>query len=264
VFSIRVLLRAFGDASIEMRNRGQATFFAADEVVSVMVGGKGRTCNVNAEDARYIESRYHLAWGERWKRSSRYHLPILNPESYVPDRVIPFDKIGKVSDTSGCVLTHLSDRRIDRLWNSPDHYFGRLKAFDCVSTPDFSLFLNMARPFIEYNALRSLMLGRRMQELGMRVLPAVMWAYPDTYDVCFEGIPRNSVVIVSTVGCVRRHEALKYFKMGMKAMLERVSPKGVVLYGSVPEIDFAVPVVRHFDRVSPTCFDSYQPDLPWS
>jgi len=138
---------------------------------------------MNVIDKKYIESRYHLGWGEGWIRSCRYGLPILNRETFVPNRIVPFDKIDKTKDKSGCVIFNLADRRIDRVWNNPDPYLEKLKHFDCVTTPDFSLLLNMERPFIECNVLRSLKLGRRMQDLGMRVLPSVMWACPDTYDI---------------------------------------------------------------------------------
>lgn len=44
-------------------------------------------------------------------------------------------------------------------------------------------------------------------------------------------------------------------------MLDRVRPSGVVWYGQIPALDAKVPIVRHFDRVSPTHFNSYQPEL---
>ena len=216
---------------------------------------------MNKIDSDYIESRYHLRWGDGWLRSVRYGLPVLNREFIVPDRVVPFDKIDRTSDKRGCVIFNLADRRIDRIWNNPERYIERLRQFDCVTTPDFSLLLNMERPFIEYNVLRSLKLGRWMQDQGVHVLPTVMWAYPDTYDVCFEGMPKKSVLFVSSVGSFRRKESRTYFLQGMKVMLDRLDPVGIVLYGPMPSFDFAVPVVRHFDRVSPTCFNSYQPDL---
>jgi len=216
---------------------------------------------LNKTDSNYIERHYHLSWGGEWRRSAIYGFPILKAESYIPDRVIPFDKIDKVNDTRGCVMFHLADRRIDRLWNNPEKYFTRLREFDCVTTPDFSLLLDMDRAFIAFNILRALKIGRQMKDLGMRVLPTAMWACPDTYDMCFEALPRHSIVFVSTVGAVRRRDSARYFMMGMRAMLDRVMPSGVVLYGAMPSFDFPVPVVRHFDRVSPTCFNSYQPDL---
>ncbi len=216
---------------------------------------------MNALDKNYIERHYHLSWGRGWQRSPIYGLPILKPESYIPDRLIPFDKINNTQETDGCVTFNLADRRIDRIWASPEKYISRLLKFDCVTTPDFSLLLDMDRAFIEYNLLRSLKLGRHLQDIGMRVLPSAMWAHPDTYDICFEALPRRSVVFVSTVGSIKSEEARKYFKMGIRAMIDRLNPTGVVLYGSVPALDFEIPVVRHFDRISPAHFNSYQPSL---
>lgn len=216
---------------------------------------------MNNIDRDYIVRKYHLDWGEGWRRSPRYGLPVLDGESYVPDKLVLFEKINTATDRNACVVFNQPDRRIDRVWNSPERYFPLLRQFACVTTPDFSLLLDMERQFIEYNLLRSLKMGRRMQELGMRVIVNAMWAFPDTYDICFEALPRNSVLFVSTVGSVLRRLARDYFKRGMKAMLERVRPSGIVLYGPVPPMDFAVPVLRHFDRLSPVRRGAYQPDL---
>ena len=216
---------------------------------------------MNALDKSYIERHYHLSWGDGWHRSPVYGLPVLKPESYIPDRLIPFDKINDAQETNGCVTFNLADRRIDRIWTSPEKYIPRLMKFDCITTPDFSLLLDMDRAFIEYNLLRSLKLGRHMQDLGMRVLPSAMWACPDTYDICFEALPRHSVIFVSTVGSVRSAESRKYFTMGIREMTARLEPTGLILYGPVPALDFDIPVVRHFDRISPAHFNSYQPSL---
>ena len=220
---------------------------------------------MNVDDRDYIERRYHLSWGEGWRRSPRYGLPILDRESIIPDHVVPFDKISSACDEEfsahSCVIFNLADRRIDRFWNNPERFISRLKKFGSVATPDFSLLLDMERPFVEYNVLRALKIGHWMQDNGMHVLPSLLWAYPDTYDVCFEAIPRNGIVIVSSVGSMRRQCSRRYFMMGMKSMLERVSPSGVILYGPMPQFEFPVPVVRHFERVSPTWFNAYQPDM---
>ena len=104
-------------------------------------------------------------------------------------------------------------------------------------------------------------LGRYFQSLGMRVFATAMWAYPDTYDICFEPVPHHSVSFVSTVGTNRRKESRKQFKLGLRAFCERTMPAGLILYGPMPALDFDIPVLCHFDRVSPAQFGAYQPDL---
>lgn len=216
---------------------------------------------MNKVDAAYIERHYHLSWGDGWRRSPRYGLPILEKETYVPDRLVLFEKMSRTTDKRGCVIFNQSDKKIDPFWNSPERYFDSLRQFDCVTSPDFSLLLGMERPFMVANVLRSLMLGRRMQDLGMRVIANAMWAQPDSYDFCFEALPRDSVIFVSTVGCTRRIVSREHLVSGLRALVERVRPPGIILYGPMPKLDFAIPVVRHFDRLSPVCRGGYQPDF---
>ena len=216
---------------------------------------------MNRFDRNYMERKYHLSWGEGWRRSPIYGLPILEKEIYVPERLVLFEKISRALDKSGCVIFNQSDKKIDPFWNSPERYFDALRRFDCVTTPDFSLLLDMPRPFIEANVLRSLMLGRKMQELGFRVLANVMWAHPDTYDFCFEALPRNSILFVSSVGCLRNKISRECLADGLRALMERVRPPGIVLYGPMPNLNFEIPVVRHFERLSPICRGGYQSSM---
>ena len=50
------------------------------------------------------------------------------------------DKRGK-----GCHF-FIDDYQFERLWNSPSRYLGVLRGYDCVLTPDFSLYMDMPDP----------------------------------------------------------------------------------------------------------------------
>lgn len=217
---------------------------------------------MNHDDYDYLLRHYHHDWGENWEYTPFHQLPILRPETYIPDRLVPMDKMAMSSGKRACVISNLADRRIDKVWNNPDRYFEQFRKFDCIATFDFSLLLNWRLPTILGNVDRSLTLGRKMQELGMRVIPTAMWAYPDTYDICFEALPRHSIVLVSTVGVVRDKTSWTYFTMGLQELLLRVRPSGIILYGSLPALDFPMPIVRHFERVSSVAhINSYQPEI---
>ena len=219
---------------------------------------------MNKEDAAYIRRKYHMDWGENWILSPRYGLPLISRTDFIPDNIVPFDKIGIMPERRSCVVFNLADRRIDCFWNRPEAYIDSLRRYSCVATPDFSLLLGMERQFISYNLLRAFKLSRWMEDVGIRVMPAPMWAYPDSYGECFEALPENSVMLVSTIGSVNDGESLKYLRLGLRELLVRKRPPGIVLYGPVPVFDFHVPVVRHFDRVSPLCMNGYQPELDFT
>jgi hypothetical protein len=69
------------------------------------------------------------------------------------------------------------------------------------------------------------------------VIPTVSWSTAVSYDFCFLGVPRRSVVAVSAVG-VRLEEPLAYrlFVDGFAEMVRRLEPTVVLGYGRLPAI----------------------------
>ena len=93
-----------------------------------------------------------------------------------------------------------------------------------------------------WNVYRSRLIGQIMQDAGIRVIPTVSWAEQETYAFCFDGLPEGGNVAVSTVGVMRDKEAQRIFKDGMAAMIEKVKPALILMYGKpMPEACGDVP-----------------------
>ena len=132
----------------------------------------------------------------------------------------------------------IDDYQFERVWRSPRAYLGLLRGFDCVLTPDFSLYMDMPDPMQRWNRYRSMALGAFWQREGLRVVPTLTWAQPETYGWCFAGLPRRSTVAVSTV-CVKGDEAaLSAWRDGMREAMRRLEPRRVLLYGGDVGFDF--------------------------
>lgn len=215
-------------------------------------------------DREYMYSHYHLDWGENWIRTPRYGFPLIAPTTCIPERMVPFDKIRKWRLDGACVGFNLADRRIDCAWTHPERYIDQFRKAACVATPDFSVLPGMERADVIHNISRSLRLGRRFQELGLEVMITAIWAKPDTYDICFEALPRNAVLLVSTVGSMNDEASRKILRDGLKALCERKPQRGFILYGKMPNLDFDIPVIRHFERCNPTVDGGYQPELQFN
>ena len=56
---------------------------------------------------------------------------------------------------------------------------------------------------------------------GIKVIPTVSWGEPNTFWFCFDGIPKGSVVAVSTIG-VRKEKSL--FMQGYEEMMRKIKP----------------------------------------
>lgn len=89
-----------------------------------------------------------------------------------------------------------------------------------------------------WNVYRSRLLGHFWQENGMTVIPTVSWADEDSFDFCFDGLPKHATVAVSTVGVIKNKEAREIWNKGFSEMLKRVKPAKVLLYGGDIDYDF--------------------------
>ena len=142
------------------------------------------------------------------------------------------DKHGK-----GCHF-FIDDYQFERLWNSPAQYLGALRGYDCVLTPDFSLYMDMPDAMQQWNRYRSAALGKYWADNGLTVVPTLSWAQPSSYKFCFKGIPKHSTVATSTVGVARDKEAQKVWHDGMREAMKRLEPSRVLLYGKNIGFDF--------------------------
>ena len=140
----------------------------------------------------------------------------------------------------------IDDYQFERLWQRPGAYLDVLRGYDCVLTPDFSLYMDMPDAMQEWNRYRSAALGRYWQENGLNVVPTLSWAQPSSYSFCFRGIPRHSTVATSTVGVARDKDAQKVWHDGMREAMKRLEPSRVLLYGKNIGFDFGGCVVVEY------------------
>jgi hypothetical protein len=96
--------------------------------------------------------------------------------------------------------------------------------------------MDMPMPMKIWNVYRSRQIGSYYQQKGIKVIPTIQWAEKNTFHFCFEGLEQNCVVSVSTIGVKRNEEALQTWKDGMDAMIEKLKPKTILVYGG--KIDY--------------------------
>ena len=132
----------------------------------------------------------------------------------------------------------IDDYQFERLWTSPSAYLDVLSGYDCVLTPDFSLYMDMPDAMQQWNRYRSAALGRYWAESGLTVVPTLSWAQPSSYRFCFKGIPKHSTVATSTVGVAKDKDAQAVWHDGMREAMRRLQPSRVLLYGKNIGFDF--------------------------
>lgn len=172
-------------------------------------------------------------------------------------RMIGFDK-AKTDETHFHRIVHfyLYDYKFESVWKKPSDYTERLRKFKAVLTPDFSMYLEMHPLEKLHNVFRNRWIGAYYASKGLRVIPSVSWGDEDTFDYCFEGIAKNSVVSVSTymVSAHGRTPAQKeFFLKGYNELLRRVEPEYVLCYntpfpemeGNIVTVDYELSSWKH-------------------
>lgn len=157
--------------------------------------------------------------------------PTLEPCFYEPSRLLGFNYCKSTKEFSCGVHFFIDDYQFERLWTRPLDYVELLRKFECVLTPDFSLYLDMPRPMQAWNVYRARALGHLWQKHGLNVIPTLTWSDEASFEFAFDGLPRGGVVATSTVGIKRDKEAREAFSRGLGVALDVTRPQTLLLYG---------------------------------
>lgn len=129
----------------------------------------------------------------------------------------------------------LYDYKFERVWKTPDNDLEKLARYRAVLSPDFSMYLEMAPVMQLYNVFRNRWCGACWASKGIRVIPTVNWGDETTFDFCFEGIEKGSVVAVSTYMASEhdnRADQKEWFMAGYNEMLRRIEPEKIICYNT--------------------------------
>lgn len=188
----------------------------------------------------------NLSEFDQTRADNKYQLPTLEPCDFIPERLIGFNEAKTAQGFNVGVHFFIDDYQFVRVWRNPKKYIEMLTRFDCIFTPDFSLYMDMPLAMKIWNTYRSRLIGQMAQDHGIRVIPTLVWAGDDTLDFVFDGLPKKSTVAVSTVGVMRDEDAQKIWRKGMDKAVELLAPKTVLLYGAPIDYEFGGAEVRSY------------------
>lgn len=165
-----------------------------------------------------------------------YQIPYIEPTTYKGSEYIPFNYAKGCKDKAGKgVHFFIDDYQFNRLWNAPDRYIDMLSGFDCVMSPDFSTYTDFPKAIQIYNHYRKHWVGAYLQMHGIDVIPTISWSDKDSFEWCFDGEPVDSVVAVSSVGCMNSKHRKELFMDGYREMMDRLKPTTIIFYGKIPD-----------------------------
>lgn len=196
---------------------------------------------------------YRLDHYNPFRVTGKYEIPTIQAVDHVPKRLMGFNyaKSRTETDADAGIHFYLDDYLFERIWVNPDRYIEILQTYDCVLSPDFSLYMNMPMAMKIWNTYRSRLIGQILQDNGIIVIPTLSWAEPETFEFCFDGLSEGGVISVSTIGVKRSDDAMDIWTAGMDEALTRLKPSHIVVYGGAIDYDFGnVPVTYYENEVT--------------
>lgn len=95
------------------------------------------------------------------------------------------------------------------------------------------MYIEMNKALQLYNTFRNRWCGAYLASKDIKVIPTVNWGDENTFEFCFDGIPKGSIVAVSTY-MVREHnnyaDQKDFFMKGYEEMLRRIEPSKIICY----------------------------------
>lgn len=190
-----------------------------------------------------------------------FQMPILKSVSFTPTRIVGSNYLKIKSDKEKYnfgIHFFLDDNLLERFWSAPARYTNLLKKYECMFTPDYSLYTDMPLPMQIWNTYRNRFLGAYYQSEGITVIPTVSWSTKESYDFCFSGLPKGSTLAISTIGSRTNKETIALWKDGVSELIKRTKPTSLLIYG--PKIDFNFgdikvkffenEIIKHLEKVT--------------
>jgi len=119
------------------------------------------------------------------------------------------------------------------IWHNYKFVLEVLRHFAGAITPDFSTNQDFPESIKIYATYRMRAYGYWLGYNDIEVVNNVRWGTDETFDYCFEGIPRNSIVAIGTVGGgPRKLIDRDRFETGLFKMVKVLHPHTILVYGS--------------------------------
>lgn len=171
----------------------------------------------------------------------KYQIPLLSKHDIIliPKEMVPFDKRNIVKDKDIAINFYMHDVTFKQVLTSTKKYIEELSKFSAIISPDCSLYRDMPLCLQITNTYMNRAVGYYLQKNGLYVIPNVRWGDERSFEFCFDGLPTDDIVSISTHGCIRGYENRYYFKLGLEEMLKTLKPRVVLVYGTMPDDIFS-------------------------
>jgi hypothetical protein len=166
------------------------------------------------------------------------HMPKLAPVNNVkPCDLVPFHMTKTTKEPRGKWFHFFEDDyQFERIWKDPEQYRPALQRFQGGFSPDFSVLLDMYGGQQIWNTWRNRVLAYWLQTLGIPIIPNASWSDEDSFSWVFDGLPENSMLAFTSVGCMGKDYVCKRSLLnGVHELIRKKNPSALIVYGKFPD-----------------------------
>lgn len=169
-------------------------------------------------------------------RVGKYGFPQLAEEHWIPTEAKSFNYLLSMENPEDWwIHCFCDDYQFERLWTGLDFYMQYiLQAKGFIST-DFSLYRDYNDDWLIWNCYRNRVMAYAVQKAHGKMIPTAGFGPERTWTWCFDGLPHNSSVAITTNGTLDDPEARRLFVGGVDAMVHTIHPSTIVICGRYPE-----------------------------
>lgn len=122
----------------------------------------------------------------------------------------------------------VDDYRFQGIYDNPERTLSRYSQYSFLLSPDFSTYTDMDLWRQLESVAKNRWVGAYWQSKGLTVIPTISWGHSQSYEFCFDGVEKGSVVAVGMIGC---KQSKLNFMRGYNEMLKRIEPKKIICFG---------------------------------
>lgn len=160
-------------------------------------------------------------------------MPVLAGVQAQPNRLVPFSDAMSASwgDFDCWVHFFEDDRNIERFWNNPRAYIGKLRKFRGAIGLDYSVCWDFPVAEKYHNHFRNSACTYWLQREGIPVIPQAR-CEGDDGDEVLAGFPKHSTIAIGARSMVRNLKDREVLRRSVQYIVDELKPSNVVWYGS--------------------------------
>ena len=179
----------------------------------------------------------------------KHELPMLKPVKFIPDEVISFNEKSRLKpNDERWIDFFIDDALFECVWNNADRYKRIFKKAKGVITTDYSVYPELHPDHRSWNITRNRIIAYHLQEhMKLNIVPVASWCFENDFEWCFDGLPEESTIAVTSNGCSSSKYAMEIFIKGIEALYEHTKFSNLIVCGRpVKELEIEFKNVHYY------------------